>query len=65
MGQLSQKMMEDMQLRGLARTTRKTYINVLRQVAKNFWKSPADITQVQWREYFLCLVKDKKLSGST
>ncbi len=43
MGQLRQKMMEDMQLHGLARTTRKTYIGVLRQAAKYFWKSPADI----------------------
>lgn len=65
MGELRQKMKEDMQLRGLARTTRKTYIYVLRQAAKHFWKSPADITEEEWREYFLYLVKDKKLSGST
>jgi len=42
MGQMRQKMMEDIQLHGLARSTRKTYIHVLKQVSRHFWKpSPA------------------------
>ena len=65
MGELRQKMDEDMQLQGLARKTRKTYIYVLRQAARHFWKSPAEITDDQWREYFLYLVKEKKASEST
>ena len=47
MGELRQRMNEDMKLHGLARKTQKTYICVLRQASKNFWKLPADITQDQ------------------
>lgn len=65
MGQLRQKMMEDMQLHGLARSTRKTYILMLKQAARHFWKSPDQITNDEWREYFLYLVKEKQAAPST
>lgn len=65
MGQLRKKMMEDMQLHGLARSTRKTYIHVLKQAARHFWKPPDAITNEEWREYFLYLVNEKKAAPST
>lgn len=54
-----------MQLHGLARSTRKTYILMLKQAARHCWKSPDQITNDEWREYFLYLVKEKQAAPST
>lgn len=37
---LSQKMQEDMQLRGLSVRTQESYVGAVRQLAKHYHKSP-------------------------
>lgn len=65
MTQLRQRMIEDMQLRGLAETTQETYVGVVRRLAKHYGKSPADIGEEELRQYFLYLQNDRQLSPST
>ncbi|RUM45183.1 MAG: hypothetical protein DSY80_03640 [Desulfocapsa sp.] len=64
MGELRQKFNEDMQLHGLAPSTRESYTGVLLQASRHFWRSPADITKEQWRDYFLFIVKEQNASPS-
>jgi integrase/recombinase XerD len=59
---LRQKMMEDMQLRGLSARTQETYIRVVRQLAEYYHKPPDQLSQADLRQYFLYLKNDKHLS---
>lgn len=62
---LRQKMMEDMQLRGLSARTQETYIRVVRQLAEYYHKPPDQLSQADLRQYFLYLKNDKHLSRSS
>lgn len=62
---LRQKMIEDMQLRGLAEITQVKYVTAVRQLAEHYGKSPAHITEEELRQYFLYLKNVKKRSRST
>lgn len=62
---LRQKMIEDMQLRGLAEITQVKYVTAVRQLAEHYGKSPAQITEEELRQYFLYLKNVKKRSRST
>jgi site-specific recombinase XerD len=62
---LRQKMMEDMQLRGLAERTQETYIRVVRQLAEHYGKPPDQLSQAELRQYFLYLKNDKHASRSS
>jgi integrase/recombinase XerD len=62
---LSQKMLEDMQLRGLALRTQQSYVEAVRQLAKHYHKSPDRIDEEELRQYFLYLKKVKGVSVST
>ena len=46
---LSQRMIEDMQLRGLAERTQEMYVIVVRQLAEHYSKSPDLITEEELR----------------
>lgn len=65
MTSLRQKMIEDMQLRGLAARTQQTYIRVVRQLAEHYGKPPDQLTEAELRQYFLYLKNDKQLSRSS
>lgn len=67
MTQLRQRMIEDLQLRGLAPKTQQAYVRAVRQLAEHFKKSPEDITEEDLRQYFLYLknVKHASRSGCT
>jgi integrase/recombinase XerD len=65
MTHLRQRMIEDMQLRGLAEGTQDAYVRAVKQLAKHCGKSPDHISQEEVRQYFLYLRNDRQLSSST
>ena len=62
---LRQRMIEDMQLRGFAPQTQRSYLSAIRQLAGHYGKSPAEISEEELRQYFLYLTNEKKVSRST
>ncbi len=61
---LRQRMIEDLQLRGLAAKTQDAYLRAVRQLAEHYHKSPDLITEEELRQYFLYLKNDKHASRS-
>ena len=64
MTQLRQRMIEDLQLRGLSPRTQEAYVRTVRQLAKHYDKPPDEITEEELRQYFLYLTNGKGLSAS-
>lgn len=62
---LRQRMIETMQLRGLAPRTQESYLSAVRQLALHYGKSPDTITEDELRHYFLFLIADKQLAPNT
>jgi hypothetical protein len=62
---LRQRMLEDMQLRGLAARTQGCYVAAIRQLAAHYRTSPASLTDDQLCQYFLCLTNEKRVAGSS
>jgi integrase/recombinase XerD len=65
MSALRQKMIEDMQLKGLAVRTQEAYVNAVLQLSKRYKKSPDCIDEEELREYFLYLKNEKRVADST
>jgi len=61
---LRQRMIEDLQLRGLSAKTQEAYLRAVRQLAEHYHKSPDLITEEELRLYFLYLKNDKQVSRS-
>lgn len=64
MTKLRQRMIQDMQLRGMSERTQESYVFAVRKLAEHFFKSPNQITEDELREYFLYLKNVKKYSKS-
>jgi len=62
---LRQRMIEDLQLRGLSEITQNRYIRAVRQLAEHCNKSPDRIAEEELRQYFLYLKNEKQLSRSS
>jgi len=62
---LRKRMLEDMQLRGLAPKTQEAYLRAVRQLAEYYGQSPDQISEEQLRQYFLYLKNVKNASRST
>jgi len=62
---LRQKMIEDLQLRGLSERTQESYVQAVRQLAAHYHKSPDQISEEELRQYFLFLKNVKHVSRST
>ena len=62
---LRQKMIEDMQLRGLAERTQQSYVAAVRKLAEYYGKSPAELSEAELREYLLYLKNEKQLAASS
>jgi site-specific recombinase XerD len=62
---LRQRMIEDMDLRGLSENTQIAYVRSVRQMAEYHDKSPARITEQELRHYLLHLKNGKHVSAST
>jgi len=61
---LRQRMIEDLQLRGLAAKTQEAYVRAVRQLAEYYHKSPDLISEEELRRYFLYLKNGKHASPS-
>jgi integrase/recombinase XerD len=61
---LRQRMIEDLQLRGLSARTQEIYVRAVRQLAEHYHKSPDCITEEELRDYFLYLKNVKHYSRS-
>ena len=61
---LKQRMIEDLQLRGLSPRTQEAYVRVVRQLAEHYDKPPDEITEEELRQYFLYLTNGKGVSAS-
>lgn len=62
---LRQKMIEDMQLRGLSARTQETYVRVVRQLAEYYHKPPDQLSEAELRQYFLYLKHEKGAARSS
>lgn len=62
---LRQRMIEDMQLRGLAPHTQRAYLQAIQRLALYYHKSPDQITDEELRQYFLYLHHEKHIARST
>ena len=65
MTKLRERMIEDLQLRGLAPRTQIAYLRVVRKLAEYYGKPPDEVTEEELRDYFLYLKNERKLSRST
>ena len=65
MSDLRQRMIEDLQLRGMSARTQESYVQAVGQLVKYCKCSPDTISDEQLRQYFLYLKNEKKYSGST
>lgn len=61
---LRERMLADMQLRGLAEKTQEAYLRAVRQLAAYYGKPPDQIDEEELRDYFLYLKNEKKASRS-
>ena len=62
---LRQRMIDDMQLRGLSARTQEAYVTAVRQLAQHYRRSPDRITEEELRQYFLYLANQKKVARAT
>ena len=60
-----QRMVEDMQLRGLAEKTQDAYLRAIRQLAEHYGQPPDRISEEELRQYFLHLTNVQQVSPST
>ena len=63
--QLRKRMLEDMQLRGMAEKTQQSYLRSVRKLAEHYNKPPDRITEEELRQYFLYLTNVKKYARAT
>jgi len=65
MTELRKRMIECLQLRGLAERTQEAYTRAVRQLAAHYHKSPDQISEAELRQYFLYLKNRKHYSRNT
>ncbi len=65
MTSLRERMLEDLQLHGLAKNTQARYVEAVRHLAEYYRKPPDQITEEELRQYFLYLTKVKQVGTST
>jgi site-specific recombinase XerD len=62
---LRERMIEDMQLRGLSARTQEAYIAAVRRLSEYFHRRPDQLTEEDLRKYFLYLINVKKVGPAT
>jgi integrase/recombinase XerD len=62
---LRQRMIQDMELRGLSATTCRTYVEAIRTLARYCRKSPDQIREQELRDYFVYLTQTRRIAAST
>ena len=62
---LRQRLLEDLQLHGLAAKTQDAYVRAVRQLAEYYHRSPDQISEEELRQYLLHLQRDRHVAAST
>lgn len=62
---LRQKLIEDMQLKGLAERTQEAYVRAVQGLAEYYNKSPEQMSDSELRQYLLYLKNERQLSASS
>src|SRR5262249_33486956 len=62
---LRRRMLEDLQLRGLAPRTQQRYVEAVKHLTQHYRRAPDQISEDELRQYFLFLINDKKVAEST
>lgn len=62
---LRRRMLEDLQLRGLAPRTQQCYLEAVKHLAHHYRRAPDQLSEEELRQYFLSLLTDKKVAEST
>lgn len=62
---LRQRLLDDLQLHGLAPKTQDAYVRAVRQLAEYYHRSPDQISEEELRQYLLHLQRDKHVAAST
>lgn len=62
---LRKRLLEDMQLAGLAESTQKNYLAAAEQLGKHFRKSPECLSERQLESYIRYLLEEKKVARGT
>lgn len=62
---LRQKLIDEMEVRGLSRNTKDSYIGYVYRLARHYHRSPDQITDAELRTYLLHLLREKKNGAST
>lgn len=62
---LRRRMLEDLQLRGLAPRTQQCYLEAVKHLAHHYRRAPDQLSEEELRQYFLYLLTDKKVAEST
>jgi len=65
MSPLQQRMLEDMQLRGLSARTQEAYARAVWQLAAHYHRRPEQLSDEDLRQYFLYLANEKKIARPT
>ena len=62
---LRERMLEDLQLRGVSTNTQEAYLRSVRRLAEHYGKSPDRIGEEELRRYFLHLKNERGISASS
>ena len=65
MTELRRRMIQDMKLHGLAKSTQETYVRVIRELAKHYNRPPDELRQEEVNNYLLYLIDPKGYSKNT
>jgi len=65
MTELKRRMLEDLQLAGLAPKTQKSYVYAVQRLARHYNRSPALLTEEEVRRFFLYVINERKFAKST
>jgi len=65
MTSLSHRMLEDLQLRGLAPRTQQCYIEAVKHLSPHYRRAPDQLNEAEIRQDFLSLLNEKKVAEST
>jgi site-specific recombinase XerD len=62
---LRQKLIDELELRGLSRSTQESYVGIVSMLARHYWRSPDRISDEELRGYLLHLRRDRHNGPST
>ena len=65
MGAIKEKMKRDMEIRGLSKRTKESYLGCVKQFVKYFMKSPDQLSLEDIHTYQLHLIRDRKVAENT